>query len=87
MEELANDVRGGSDAENDGAEDLLPPRQQQNRVLPPAAVRLGPLPINQDHGAVTFPTGALVVGEVVAVVYRRKKHKVEVCTDNAAFVF
>lgn len=70
MEELANDVGGCSDAEDDGAEDLLPPWQQQHWVLPPAAVGPDPLSFGQTHGAVTFPPVLLAVGEVVTVVYR-----------------
>lgn len=68
VEELADDVGGGGDAEDDGAQDFLPPGQQQNGVLPPA--NLGPrhVPIYQAHGAVTFLPVAPAVREVVAVV-------------------
>lgn len=43
MEELADDVGGGNNAEDDGAEDLLPPGQQQHGVLSPATLTSRPI--------------------------------------------
>lgn len=71
MEELADDVGGGGDAEDDGAEDFLPPWQQQHGVLSPASLAARPVSLYHAHGAVT-PV-APSVGEVVAVVYRGEK--------------
>lgn len=73
MEELADDVGGGGDAENDGAEDFLPPGQQQHGVLSPASLATRPVSLYQAHGAVTPVAPA--VGEVVAVVCRGDKKK------------
>lgn len=73
MEELADDVGGGGDAEDDGAEDFLPPWQQQHGVLSPASLAARPVSLYHTHGAVT-PV-APSVGEVVAVVYRGEKKK------------
>lgn len=73
MEELAHDVGGGGDAEDDGAEDLLPPGQQQHGVLPPATLRPRPALLYQADGAVAFLPVQLAVGEEVAVVYGEEK--------------
>lgn len=73
VEELADDVGGGGDAEDDGAEDFLPPWQQQHGVLSPASLAARPVSFYHTHGAVT-PV-APSVGEVVAVVYRGEKKK------------
>lgn len=75
MEELADDVGSGSDAEDDGAEDLLPPWQQQHWVLSPATVSPCPISLYQAYGAVTFLPVTLGVGEVVTVIYRGEKQK------------
>lgn len=68
VEEPADDVGGGSDAEDDGAEDFLPPGQQQHRVLPPAVVRARLISLYQTDGTFTFLPVILAVGEVVTVV-------------------
>ena len=68
MEELADNVGGGSDAEDDGAEDLLPPGQQQHRVLSPAFLRSCTILLNQADSSVAFLPVELAVGEVVAIV-------------------
>lgn len=68
MEELADDVGGGGNAEDDGAEDLFPPGQQQHGVLPPATLTSRPISLYQAYGTVTFLPVTLVVGEIVAVV-------------------
>lgn len=68
MEELADDVGGGGDAEDDGAQDLLPPGQQQHGVLPPAIVARHPVSLYQAHSAVAFLPETLAIGEVVAIV-------------------
>lgn len=73
MKELADDVGGGGDAEDDGAEDLLPPGQQQHRVFSPAVLRGGLVPSNQADGAVAFLPVAFAVGEEVPVVCREDK--------------
>lgn len=68
MEELADDVGGGGDAEDDSAEDFLPPGQQQHRVLSPATVSPRSISRNQAHSTATFPSIALAIGKVVAIV-------------------
>lgn len=73
VEELADDVGGGGDAEDDGTEDLLPPGQQQHRVLSPATLTPCPISLYQANSSVTFLPVTLAVGEVVAVVYREEK--------------
>lgn len=73
MEELADDVGGRGDAEDDGAEDFLPPGQQQHRVLSPTTLSSRPISLYQAYSTVTFPSVTLTVGEVVAVVYREEK--------------
>lgn len=73
MEELAYDVGGGGDAEDDGAQDLLPPGQEQHGVFVPAAGGLRPASFDHAHRAVPLLPVALAVGEVVAVVYGRKR--------------
>lgn len=75
VEELADDVGGGGDAEDDGAEDLLPPGQQKHRVLSPATLTSSTIPLYQADGTVTFPPVTLAVGEVVTVVYGEEKQK------------
>lgn len=81
MEELADDVGGGSDAEDDGAEDLLPPGQQQHGVLSPAALTSCPVSLYQAYSTVTFPPVELAVGEV-AVVYREETQKSDSCKQD-----
>lgn len=81
MEELADDVGGGSDAEDDGAEDLLPPGQQQHGVLSPAALTSCPVSLYQADRTVTFPPVELAVGEV-AVVYREETQKSDSCKQD-----
>lgn len=76
MEELANNVGGGNNAEYDGAQDLLPPGQQEHWVLLPAPTATGitaatvATPLNEADSRVTFLAQPLPVGEVVAVVWR-----------------
>lgn len=68
MEELPDDVGGGGDAEHNGSEDLLPPGQQQHRVLPPATLTSFPVSLYQaDCSAALLPV-TLAVREVVPVV-------------------
>lgn len=83
VEELADDVGGGGDAEDDGAQDFLPPWQQQHGVLSPASLAARPVSLYHAHGAVT-PV-APSVGEVVAVVYRGEK-KESVSEGSVHFV-
>lgn len=75
MEEFADDVGGGGNAEDDGAEDLLPPGQQQHRVLSPANLAPRPISLYQAHGTVAFLPVTLAVREVVAVVCGEEKQK------------
>lgn len=77
MEELADDVGGGSDAEEDGADDLLPPGQQQHGVLPPAAPSSCLIPLDQANGSVALLSVDVAVGEVVAVVWNERVNKKE----------
>lgn len=70
VEELADDVGGGCDAEDDGAQDLLPPGQQQYGVLLPATLIFGAVSLYEADSGVTLFT--LAIGEVVAVVYREE---------------
>lgn len=72
MEELADDVGGGCDAEDDGAQDLLPPGQQQYGVLLPATLIFGAVSLYEADSGVTLLTVTLAIGEVVAVVYREE---------------
>lgn len=76
MEELADDVSGGSDAEDDCPDNLLPPGQQQHGVLPPTVLRPCPVLADQTHGAIPFLPVALAVREVVAVVYKEERQEV-----------
>ena len=76
MEELADDVRSGGDAEDDGAEDLLPPGQQQHGVLFPATLAIRYISLYQAYGTVTFLPVTLVEGEVVTIVYREEKGEI-----------
>lgn len=73
VEELADDVGGGCDAEDDGAQDLLPPGQQQYRVLLPATLISGAVSLYEADSGVTLLTVTLAIGEVVAVVYREER--------------
>lgn len=72
VEELADNVGGGGDAEDDRAEDFLPPGQKQYRVLSPATVGPHLVSFYQAHGAVALPSVTLAIGEVVTVVWREK---------------
>lgn len=75
MKELADNVGGGGDAEDDGSEDLLPPGQEQHRVFPPAVLGGGFISSDQADGAVPFLPVAFAVGEVVAVVCKEDRHR------------
>lgn len=75
MEKLAHNVGGGGNAEDDGAENLLPPGQQQHRILSPTIVTSCPVSLDQTYGTLTFLSVTLAVGEVVAIVYSKKKQK------------
>lgn len=75
MEELADDVGGGGNTEDDSAKDFLPPRQQQYGVLSPATVSPRPISFYQAHGTITFPSITLAIGKVVAIVYSEEKEK------------
>lgn len=70
VEELADDVGGGSDAEDDGAQNLFPPRQQQDRVFPS---HLWPLSIflqqNTHCRLITPVTVTRTVRKVVSIIY------------------
>lgn len=68
MEELPDDIGGGGNTEDDGAEDLLPPGQQQHGVLSPATRLSCPVGLYQADGIVTFLPVMFTVGEVVAIV-------------------
>lgn len=68
VEELSDDVGGGGDAEHNGSEDLLPPGQQQHRVLPPATLTSFPVSLYQADRSAAFLPVTLAVGEVVPVV-------------------
>lgn len=76
MEELANNVGGGNNAEYDGAQDLLPPGQQEHWVLLPAptatdiTAAIVATPLDEADSRVAFLAQPLAVGEVVAVVCR-----------------
>lgn len=72
VEELADDVGGGCDAEDDGAQDLLPPGEQQYGVLLPATLIFGAVSLYEADSGVTLLTVTLAKGEVVAVVYREE---------------
>lgn len=72
VEELADDVGGGGDAEDDSAENFLPPGQQQHRVLPPTIVWAPLVSLYQTNGTFTFLPVMLAVGEVVTVVCGEK---------------
>lgn len=77
MKELADDVGGGSNAEEDGANDLLPPGQQQHGILPPATPASCFIPLDQANGSVALLSVDVAVGEVVAIVWEdRVKKKV-----------
>lgn len=75
VEELADDVGGGSNAEDNCSKDLFPPREQQHWVLSPTTVSAWLVHIYQTNGIVTFLPVTLAVGEVVAVVYSKKKQR------------
>lgn len=75
VEELANDVCSGGDAEDNGAKDLLPPGKQEYGVLSPAAIAPRRISFNQAHGTVTFLPVTLAVWKVVAVVYSEKNEE------------
>lgn len=68
MKELADDVGGGCDAEEDGPDDLLPPGQQQHGILPPATGSPGFIPLYQADRRVPLLSVEVAVGEVVAIV-------------------
>lgn len=76
MEELANNIGGGNNAEYNGAQDLLPPGQQEHRVLlsaPTGTAITGAIlatPLDEADSRVTFLAQLLSIGEVVAIVYR-----------------
>lgn len=72
MEEPADHVGGGSDAENNGAKDFLPPGQQQHWVLPPPVVRSRLVSLYQTNGTFSFLPVILAVGKVVTVVCDEK---------------
>jgi len=74
VEELADDVGGGGDAEDDGAEDLLPPGQQQHGVLSPATLSPRPVSLYQADGTVAFlPVKLAGMGEVAVVCGEEKQ--------------
>lgn len=75
MKELADNVSGGSDAEEDGADDLLPPGQQQHGILPPAAASSRFAPLDQANRSVTLLSVHVAVGEVVAVVWKERANQ------------
>lgn len=60
MEELPDDAGGGHDTENNGADDLLQPGQQQKQVFS-ETVRSGYVPFDQTHRVVPFPSVPFVV--------------------------
>ncbi len=76
VEELADDVGGGSDAEDDGAQNLFPPRQQQDRVFPS---HLWPLSIflqkNTHCRLITPVTVTRTVRKVVSIIYIGKQRR------------
>lgn len=75
MKELADNVSGGGDAEEDGADDLLPPGQQQHGILPPATASSRFVPLYQANSSVTLLSVDVAVGEVVAVVWKERANQ------------
>ena len=75
VEELADDVSGGGDTEDDGPKNLLPPGQQQHGVLSPATVSARLVWLYQADGALAFLPVTLAEGEVIAVVYSKKRQR------------
>lgn len=75
MKELADNVSGGSDAEEDGADDLLPPGQQQHGILPPATASSRFAPLYQANRSVTLLSVDVAVGEVVAIVWKERANQ------------
>lgn len=73
VKELADDVGGGSNAEEDGADDLLPPGQQQHGILPPATPSSRFIPLDQANGSVALLSVDVAVGEVVAIVWKERE--------------
>lgn len=76
VEELADDVGGGCDAEDDGAQNLFPPRQQQYRIFPS---HLWPLSIflqqNTHCRLITPVTVTRTVWKVVSIIYMGKQRR------------
>lgn len=76
MEELANNVGGGNNAEYNGAQNLLPPWQQEHRVLLSAptgtaiSAAIVATALDEADSRVTFLSQLLSIGEVVAIVCR-----------------
>lgn len=75
VKELADDVGGGSNAEEDGANDLLPPGQQQHGILPPATPSACFVPLDQANGSVALLSVDVAVGEGVAIVWKERVKK------------
>lgn len=75
MKEFADNVSGGSDAEKDGADDLLPPGQQQHGILPPATASSRFVPLYQANRRVMLLSVDVAVGEVVAVVWKERANQ------------
>lgn len=70
MEELADDVGGGSDAEDDGAQDLFPPRQEQHGVFSSHLRVLAILLQQNTDGRLITPTAVTwTIRKVVSVIY------------------
>lgn len=81
MKELADDVGGGSNAEEDGANDLLPPGQQQHGILPPATSSSCFIPLDQANRSVALLSVDVAVGEVVAIVWKESKKSFSDCSS------
>lgn len=76
VEELADDVGGGSDAEDDGAQNLFPPRQQQHRVLPSHRWPLSIFLQQNTHCRLITPvTVTRTVRKVVSIIYIGKQRR------------
>lgn len=76
VEELADDVCGGSYAEEDGTQNLLPPRQQQHRVFPSHLWAFSIFFQQNTHCSLVTPVSVTrTVWKVVSIIYNKKQKK------------
>lgn len=76
MEELADYVGGGSDAEDDGTQNLLPPWQQQHRIFPSHRWALSILLQQNTYCRLITPvTITRTVWNVVSIIYIWKQRR------------